>query len=113
MQTFLRNDACKISNRETVRAKTEARVVAREVYADGDHVHLPLGDAQVARHESGIVIAYRNEGIHRIHLRADQVERLRAPRFTQSFEKQVLALQGTDNRAAQFFLERPRERDEQ
>src|SRR4029077_1878041 len=109
MKTLFRKDARKVSDREAVRTKTKARVVTLQVNSQRDHVHFLFGDREIAGHEPGAVIAHGDERVHRLDLRADEVESLRAPRLAQTLKKQLLALQ----RAAYGTPERRFERSSQ
>jgi hypothetical protein len=69
--------------------------------------------AEVLRHEGGVVVADREEGVHGSDLPADERERLRAVRLDQVLQEQVLPLQRAADGPAQAAAERAGQADEQ
>src|SRR5262245_28695191 len=79
--------------------------MALEVYPRIDDVHLPSRQAEVARHELCVVLARGEIAIDPFAVRSDQLDRTTPIVLRQGFEKDVVSLEGRQDRAAPVALQ--------
>ncbi len=113
MQALLRRDAREVSHGEAIGVKLQRCVVSFQIDAQRHYVHFALGDAEVAAHVAGIILADRSEAVHVLDVGADQIERLCAVGFRELAEEQVFALEGAADGAADGFADGLGEADQQ
>src|SRR5215467_2142605 len=113
MQTLFWGNSSKISDDKCIRPCAPGAGVAVECYAQRNNVHFALGNREILRHETRIILAHRQEGVDELDIRPDQVSRQVAVPVLESLDKQVLTLERAKHRPVQRLLDWPCQSDQQ
>src|SRR5262245_50427346 len=105
VKAFLGADACEIANRvRRMFARFTRSAMTSQVKARMHDVDAFSRQSQVTGHEVGVIIARGKVGINRCRILADQLQRPLPMYGRQCFEKDIVALQRSEDRNAKRLV---------